>query len=386
MASNKNRNESQLSIRDTEQLKAILQGSSFAIISIDSKGIVEQFNLAAEKIFGYSASDVIGKDVKVLMPGSDATHHGQYIKNYLDTGHAKIIGIGRRVIARHKSGKEFPVHLTISEIYIPGRRTFVGMLQDLTLQVEAEHEAEILRDELQHFARVSAMGEMASSLAHEINQPLTAIANFTAAARRSLEDEGQTAKERATEYLFQAGKEALRAGEIIRRLRAFIEISEAERLPQDLVFTIKEAVQLSLVGRQHQSIKLSWNLEDDLPLVFVDRIQIQQVFQNLLRNAIDAVTDQSGEKIISITISRLGSDLVLASVEDNGPGLHADVKDDLFKPFATNKTNGMGIGLSISRNIVEAHGGQIYFEQPDGNGARFCVTLNVQPPDSNVDV
>ncbi len=368
-----------------ERLKAILNGAAFAIITIDETGCVETFNPAAEKIFGYSADEAIGQDVKLLMPESYARDHGQYIENYLTTGKKKVIGLGRRVTGKRKSGEEFPIHLTISESQAINRRLFTGMIQDISAQVEAEHTVDVCRDELHHVGRISAMGELASALAHEVNQPLTAIINFAGAAQRVLENEQEDAIEKATKFIVNAADEALRAGEIIRRLRSFVEMTETERRAQDIVVPIKEAVQLSLFGEQSKAIEITWDVDERLPQVLIDRIQIQQVFQNIIRNASDVLADQPGEKRIKLEIKRLDGNTLKASVEDNGPGLDASVKERLFMPFVTSKKNGMGIGLSISRNIIEAHGGKIYAEQAAPKGTRFCVILPVVQGDDNPD-
>ena len=360
-----------------EQLNAILNGSVFAIITIDESGIISLFNTAAVKMFGYSASEVVGQDVNILMPDPYASEHRQYVDNYIATGKKKIIDTGRRVVGRRKSGEEFPIHLTVSEAHVSGKRLFTGMIQDISAQVELEHKTDVLRDRLHHVGRVSAMGELVSALAHEVNQPLTAIINFASAARRTLESNEIGATKKATDYILQAGDEALRAGEIIRRLRSFVELGETERQLQDIVFPIKEAVQLSLVGDDAKSIRLMWEIEDGLPKVSIDRVQMQQVFQNLIRNAADVLLNQSGDRIIKIGIKRPADDHIVVSVEDNGPGLDPSIRERIFLPFVTTKRNGMGIGLSISRTIVEAHGGQIYLEQPESNGGRFCVKLPI---------
>lgn len=372
-------------LRTLEQLNAILDGSALAIITIDETGAIELFNTAAAKMFGYSASEVSGQDINMLMPEPYASEHTQYIDNYIATGKKKIIGVGRRVKGRRKSGQEFPIHLTVSEARVSGRRFFTGMIQDITEQVDLEHKTDLLRDQLQHVGRVSAMGELVSALAHEVNQPLTAIMNFAGAARRTLESDKEDAANKAADYISRAGNEALRAGEIIRRLRSFVELGETERQVQDIVFPIKEAVQLSLVGEDSKKIRLVWKIQDGLPKVSIDRVQMQQVFQNLIRNAAEVLLDQSGDKIIEIGIKRQGNDHIVVNVRDNGPGLDPSIKERIFMPFVTTKRNGMGIGLSISRTIVEAHGGEIYFEQPESKGGCFCVKLPILAGNGNAD-
>ena len=381
MATRKNQHitdRSENDVQSVEQLNAILSGALFAIVTTDESGLIETFNPAAEKMFGYSAGEAIGKNVDVLVqlsPSIDATPAHAVLAS------AKFNeieqGIGQRSFGRRKSGDQFPIQMTVSEAHTPNRDTFTVMVQDMSVQVKAEQDAEVLREQLHHVGRISAMGELVSALAHEVNQPLTAIITFASAAERVLTSDRQGALKKATGYIQKAGDEALRAGEIIRRLREFVELGETERRKQDIVFPIKEAAQLSLVGDDAMSIHLVWNVAATLPHVSIDRVQIQQVFQNLIRNAADILVGQSGEKLITINIKPDGDDHVFIAVEDNGPGLDPTIKDCIFMPFVTTKRHGMGIGLSISRTIVEAHKGEIFVEQPREGGARFCVRLPI---------
>ena len=357
------------------RLAAILDAAVFAIINVDSNGIIEDFNPAAEKMFGYEGHEVVGKNISVLMPEPFRSDHDGYMHRYLETGEKRIIGIGREALACRKDGSVFPVHLTVSEVHLPGRRLFTGMIEDISSRVDAEHRVRELQDELVHVARVSAMGEMASALAHELNQPLTAITNYASAARRILSKGGETAHESATDLILKAGKQSQRAGEIIRRLREFIERGETDRSLHDIAATIGEAAQLGLVGSRAKNIGFSFDAPDDLPEIMIDRIQIQQVFQNLVRNGVDALDDWQGEKKIKVRVSKAMDNQVEIIVEDTGPGISPEIKDRLFEPFITTKAAGMGIGLSVSKNIVEAHGGRIRVEDRPGEGARFQVVL-----------
>ncbi len=361
------------------RLVAILDAAIFAIINIDCKGIIEDFNPAAEKMFGYKSDEVVGKNVSVLMPEPFRSAHDSYISRYVATGDKKIIGIGREATACRKDGTSFPVHLTVNEVLLPDRRLFTGMIEDISSRVDAEQNVRILQDELVHVARVSAMGEMASALAHELNQPLTAITNYASAARRVLTAGGDAAYDSATDLILKAGKQSQRAGEIVRRLREFIERGETERSWHNLHTTIEEAAQLGLVGARAKKIEFEFNASEDLPDVMIDRIQIQQVFQNLVRNAVDALGDWQGEKKIRLNIRRVPDDHVEIAVEDTGPGISSQVKHRLFEPFVTTKASGMGIGLSVSRNIVEAHGGRISAENNPSGGAKFLVTIPIRP-------
>lgn len=371
-----------MTVRSNEEvrsrLEAIIDAALFAIITIDDKGIIEDFNPAAEDMFGYASAEIVGRNVSALMPEPYRSEHDDYIRRYLTTGTKQIIGIGREVVALRKDGSTFPVHLSVSEVKLADRTLFTGMIRDITARRQAEDRVTELQNELIHVARLSAMGELASALAHELNQPLTAVSNYANAARRMLDASGSNDPHTASELLLKASDQALRAGEIIRRLRQFIEWGETERAWQDLHATVEEAAQLGLVGARSKGITFTLSAENDLPRVMIDRIQIQQVVQNLVRNAVDAMDDWDGEKEIEVALSRMQAGRVAIAVADTGPGLAKPIKEHLFEPFVTTKVNGMGIGLSVCRNIVESHGGRISAEDRQDGGTRFLIALPVE--------
>ncbi|MGI9383432.1 MAG: PAS domain S-box protein, partial [Methyloligellaceae bacterium] len=215
-----------MTVRSKEEarsrLEAIIDTALFAIITINDEGVVEDFNPSAETMFGYTGAEVIGQNVSVLMPEPYRGEHDGYIRRYLTTGSKRIIGIGREVVALRKDGSTFPVHLSVSEVKLADRTLFTGMIEDITARRQAEDRVTELQNELIHVARLSAMGELASALAHELNQPLTAVSNYANAARRMLDNSGSKDPHTASELLLKASDQALRAGEIIRRLRQFI--------------------------------------------------------------------------------------------------------------------------------------------------------------------
>ncbi|MEO1608158.1 MAG: ATP-binding protein [Pseudomonadota bacterium] len=359
----------------SKRLEAIIEAAVFAIVTVDQSGIIESFNNAAEVMFQHNSDEVIGQNIRVLMPEPYRSAHDGFLKNYLSTGQKKIISIGREIIGLRKDGTQFPIHLTVSEVKLEKKTLFTGMIEDISVRVEAEQRVQLLQKELIHVARLSAMGELASALAHELNQPLTAVTNYANAARRLLE-KGKAAG--ATDLILKASDQALRAGEIIRRLRQFIERGETERSWQDLVSTAHEAAQLGLVGTRGLGIHFEFDASEGLPVAMIDRIQIQQVVQNLVRNAVDALASFDGERRIVLRLVSKADDRVEISVEDNGPGLANEVKNKLFQPFVTTKPAGMGVGLSVCRNIVESHGGWIRSEDRAGGGTVFRVNLPVK--------
>ncbi|MEL7049716.1 MAG: PAS domain S-box protein [Pseudomonadota bacterium] len=357
-----------------ERLEAIIDAAVFAIITINPDGTVEDFNPAAEKMFGHTAADVIGQDLGMLMPEPFRSAHDGFVKNYLKTGEKKIIGIGREVRGLHKDGRSFHIHLTVSEVKLGHRTIFTGMIENISARVDAEERVAQLQSELIHVARLSAMGELASALAHELNQPLTAITNYASAARRLIKSQKV---DEATQLVLKAGDQAQRAGEIIHHLRQFIERGDTERGWANLVSTVSEGARLGLIGTQDHKVRFEMQTEDDLPEVMIDRVQIQQVVQNLVRNAVDAMRDQMEDQHILLEVMRRGTTQVDVVVEDSGPGLSEEVKKKLFQPFVTTKADGMGVGLSVCRNIVEAHGGRLTGENQHNGGARFRFTLPI---------
>jgi two-component system sensor kinase FixL len=355
-------------------LRSILATVPDAMVVIDEVGSILSFSAAAEKMFGYSEAELIGRTVKMLMPNPDRDRHDQYLVNYLTTGKRKIIGIGRVTTALHRDGNTFPIELSVGEAWSGGRRIFTGFIRDLTERQQTLLRLQDLQSELAHVGRVSEMGTLASSLAHELNQPLTAVASYCESARDLLKTEPDPETlAMVREAMDEAAMQAIRAGQIVRRLRDFMSHGETERRVESLQRLINEANALALVGSREHGIDTHFSLDPRADLVFVDRIQIQQVLVNLIRNAIDAMLD-SPVRRLSICTEREGG-LTRVTVEDTGSGISETIADQLFQPFVTSKQSGMGIGLSICRTIVQAHGGRIWFEPGADGGTAFHFTL-----------
>jgi two-component system sensor kinase FixL len=367
---------SSVSMRDSEShLRSILATVPDAMVVIDETGHILSFSAAAERMFGYNEEEVLGENVSMLMPSPDRERHDSYLENYRDTGERKIIGIGRVTTARHRDGYTFPIELSVGEALLDEKRIFTGFIHDITQRQNVERRLQDLQSELAHVGRVSEMASFASSLAHELNQPLTAIANYCEAARDLLGNgSDRETLDTVQEALDEASKESVRAGQIVRRLRNFISRGETEQRVESLGRLITEANALALVGSREHGIEVQVQLDPDADLVFVDRIQVQQVLTNLIRNAIDAMID-SNQKSLIIRTSAEPQDYVTVTVEDTGPGISESVVAELFQPFVTSKSAGMGIGLSICRTIVESHGGRIWFEERPGGGTAFHFTL-----------
>lgn len=357
-----------------EHLRSILATVPDAMVLIDEMGTIISFSAAAEKMFGYAEAEVVGENVSMLMPSPDRERHDGYLKNYRDTGVRKIIGIGRVTTARHRDGNTFPIELSVGEAWVDGKRIFTGFIHDLTARREADMRLRDIQAELAHVGRLSELGTLASSLAHELNQPLTAITSYCQGAADLLEGELDPERiEMAKEAMRDTAEQALRAGQIVRRMRDFLSHGETEHHIESLSQIITEANALALVGSREHGIDVQINLDQDADAVFVDRIQIQQVLFNLIRNAIEAMI---GSPVSSLTISsEAHADLVTVCIEDTGSGISESLAPQLFQPFITSKQTGMGIGLSICRTIIEAHGGRIWFEPRADGGTIFRFTL-----------
>lgn len=356
-------------------LRSILATVPDAMVVIDENGIILSFSAAAEKMFGYAETEVIGENVSMLMPSPDRERHDGYLRNYRETGVRKIIGIGRVTNGRRRDGNTFPIELSVGEAWIEERRIFTGFVHDVTQKQQVELRLQDLQSELAHVGRVSEMGTLASSLAHELNQPLTAISNYCEGARELLTgqlDADTVATVR--EVLEDAAAESFRAGEIVRRMRDFMSHGQTEHRVESLPRLITEANALALVGSREHGIEVQVSLDPNADEVFVDRIQVQQVLVNLIRNAIEAMTE-SPVRSLTISSTKGPADFVTIAIEDTGGGISETLAPQLFQPFITSKKAGMGIGLSICRTIIEAHGGRIWFESGQDRGTVFRFTL-----------
>jgi two-component system, LuxR family, sensor kinase FixL len=355
-------------------LRAILSTVPDAMIVIDDHGLITSFSAAAEKLFGYCEADVLGKNVNILMPEPHHTAHDGYLRRYLTTGEKRIIGIGRVVEGQRRDGSIFPMELSVGEARTEGHLAFTGFIRDLTERYATEAQLQEVQAELLHASRLSAVGSLASALAHELNQPLTAIANYASAGRDLVDDIRPESTELIREALAETASEALRAGQIVRRLRDFVVKGELDTQILPLGKLINDATTLGLVGARENGVEWTIEIEPGVDNVLADRVQIQQVMINLMRNGIEAMND-SPVKQLAIRARRKGTDQVEISVADSGHGVPPDMIDQLFQPFISTKATGMGLGLSICRTIVEAHGGQLSVDSTADSGTIFIFTL-----------
>ena len=356
-------------------LKALMDAAVDGIIVIHRDSEIAEFSRAAEEMFGYSAEEVIGKPVTMLMPEPYRSEHAHYIDRYVETGTPHIIGVGREVEAMRRDGSVFPVWLSVGEIESESGRRFVGILRDLTEQRAADRERHALDARLAHVSRLSLLGEMAAGIAHEINQPLSAIANYAQALENLIE------RREYDDKTFRSACNGIssqveRAGEVIRNLRKLSREREVDKSEVDLQELIESVVSLVTADATHVGIAVETAFAPNLAPVLGNAVQIQQVLLNLTRNAIDAMAEiKSPVKSLRIETRAADDGLVEFLVCDRGSGIESSLEDAIFHPFFTTKPDGLGVGLAISRSIIEAHGGELSYERRRGGGSIFRVSL-----------
>lgn len=357
----------------THHLQSILDSAPDAVIVIDVFGVMTSFSPAAERLFGWTAAEAIGKNVNLLMPEPHRAGHDGYLANYGRTREKRIIGMGRVVMGQRKDGSTFPMELAVGETR--GAKPFyTGFIRDLTDRQQTEERLRDLQAELVHVSRLTAMGEMASTLAHELNQPLSAIANLLTGSRRLLDRGRPEDQAKIRDAVDKASTQALRAGDVIHRMREFVRRGATERAPESLSKVVEDAAALALIGAREHLVTTRLKLDPKADAVYADRVQIQQVLVNLIRNAVDAMAE-APRRELTIASQRLANGSVQVNVTDTGSGISDDFRERLFQPFMTTKAEGMGVGLSISRSIIEAHGGRIWADANPAGGTVFHFTL-----------
>jgi two-component system sensor kinase FixL len=365
----------------TSELQALMDAAVDAVILIDGRGQIDGLNKSAQRLFGFSVEELRGKNVSMLMPEPDRSAHDSYLARYAVTGVPHIIGVGREVEAQRKDGSIFPVFLSVGRVPGVEPPRFVGFVRDITLQRQAVAAIERERDNerrsqerMLHVSRMATMGAMAAGIAHELNQPLTAITNYALASDRLLALNDPDVAEVRT-ALREIGSQALRAGEIIHKLRQLVSHQESVRTVTEVNEIVEELGVLTQADARHSGTRLRLELAPRLPKVNIDRIQFQQVLLNLWRNALEALTTISpGEREVAFTTRSTESDVEVC-VCDNGAGIAPAIADRIFDPFYTTKTARAGLGLGISRTIVQAQGGSIGYRPNHPTGACFFVHL-----------
>jgi two-component system sensor kinase FixL len=366
--------------RPGEELHALLDAAVDGIVVIDHLGRIQAFNRSAERLFGYEAREVLDRNVNVLMSEPDRIAHDGHLARYAATRVPHIIGNGREVSARRKDGSVFPAFLSVGAVADSEPPRYIGFIQDMTLGRQGEEAARRLRERLWHVSRLATVGEMASGIAHELNQPLAAIANYAQACDRLLRRPDADLEE-IHGALKEIAAQAVRAGDFIRRLRSLARQHAGRREPTEINVLITELTDLVRSDAQAHDVQYRLELSDRLPRLEVHRAQIQHVILNLVRNAIESLaeTPDKPRKIV-VRTSRTHDGEVEVSVCDSGPGVSSSVAPRLFDPFCTSKPAGTGLGLAISRTIIAAHGGTLGYRPNVPVGACFTLRLPVVNP------
>ncbi len=356
------------------QIRSIFQTLPDSAIVIDAHGLIISFNASAEAQFGYSEAEVRGQNVNLLMPQPYRDEHDGYIRHHLDTGEKRIIGKGRVVAAQRKDGSTFPIMLTVGKVQSGDTTFFTGFIHDLTERTASAARLEQLHGELARLSRLNELGEMASTLAHELNQPLSAIANFLHGSIRLLKDADTEPATTVRHALDEAAKQSLRAGKIIHHLRESATHGYTEMKRESLRSILEEAAALALTGSREAGVRARFDYTAAADTVFVDRVQLQQVVINLMRNAVEAMRE-SPRKELTLSTLASGERVISVEIADTGPGISDDFAVQVFDPFVSTKPGGMGIGLAISKRIIEAHDGEISVVRNDDGGATFRFSL-----------
>lgn len=356
-----------------ETLRRTLELLPFAILMTNAHGRIVLANAGVETLFGYRQDELIGASADTLVPGLQGATDPARRARTVHAPPAGATGGTRDLFARRKDGTEFPAEITANRTSSDGAPLTLTVIIDRTERYELQRN----RQELAHLTRVSTLGELASSLAHELNQPLTAILSNAQAAQRFMATQPINLAE-VREILRDLVEDNHRASEVLRRIRALVKKGELEAAPLSLARVIGDVVLLVHSDAIVRGIRVLPNINASLPPVQGDSVQVQQVVLNLLLNAFHATESRSAhDREIVVDAALDGAGMVRVSVRDRGPGLAADKLDKLFKPFYTSKRDGLGLGLSISRTIVEMHGGRIWAENNTGQGATFHFTLPI---------
>ena len=363
-----------------ERLHAVVDTAADAIITINKRGVVGSFSKAAERMFGYTTAEAIGKNVSILMSSPYREEHDGYIARYLKTHEARILGTNREVVAQRKDGSTFPIDLAVSEVI--GQELFTGIIRDLTDRKKAEEELEKAREELLgqtlFTQRLSALATMAGGISHELNQPLSSIGVYAATVDNLIKSKDTINTELIASSLKNISKQVARAAKIINHMRDFASEKKSNSSTAVEPHHVVESV-LELLGQQlrNHNIKIVNEIEPNIK-VQADQTRLEQVFVILISNARDSIdhcTYPSGEIGEICMSSHCENASILLRIEDNGSGVHENVKNCLFEPFMTTKGpgRGMGLGLSICHGILKDYNATITLEKTDQNGSIFLL-------------
>jgi two-component system sensor kinase FixL len=363
---------------ETNPLDVLMDTAVDAIIIIDSEGKILRFNRAAQELFIYTAEEVCGRNVSMLMSDNHSTRHDEYLKRYLDTGDARVIGLVLEETGVKSDGSTFPLKLSVGEVKGDGGSQFISIIHDLSEKRAGEDKVRQLEEQLLHADRLVILGELTAGIAHEINQPLTAIAAYADAGRHLVQRSSGGSPENINVICEKIAEQSRRAAEVVQRLRKLVQTGSVSKARHDINIIINNTILLFDYEIQKRLLKLEFFPAKGIDILYVDDIQIQQILINLVKNGLDAIRS-SGQKEgrITIHVKKIGK-VVSIEVQDNGSGVSQADRRHLFESFFTTKPKGVGLGLSICKNIAAAHGGNLRYERPVEGGSRFTLTLPLE--------
>lgn len=363
----------------SSQLLAVMDAAVDAVVLIDHAGRIQAINRAGERMFGWGTGELVGRNVSELMPEPHRSAHDGYLARYLATGVSNIIGTGRELSAQRRDGSLFPAHLSVGRVEGLVPPQFVGFIRDTTAQhayiASVQEEVRRSGDRLMHVSRMATMGEMAAGIAHELNQPLTAITNYARASERFL-GHAEPDLDEVREAVREIASEALRAGAIIRRLRQLVRGGDDSRENASLNEVIEELRLLTVADARVHDARIHFELQTDLPRLDMHCTQITQALLNLIRNALEALgASAPGQREVVVRTRLTDTGDCEVAVCDNGPGVAPEILGRMFDPFVTTKKKGTGLGLPMSQTIAQAHGGKLRHEPVSPHGASFILSL-----------
>ena len=361
-----------------ERFRRVVEAAPSAMIMVNQEGQITLANQQAEKTFGYPREELLGRPIEMLVPERLHSGHKGFRHDYLCDPQARPMGAGRELFGRRKDGSEVPVEIGLSPIHTSKGVLVLASIVDITERKLAELEAARQRHDLAHLARVSTLGELSSSLAHELSHPITAILSNAQAAQRFLADDNVDLDE-VREILKDIVTQDQRAGEVIHGLRLLLQKGEPQKQCDDVDLNevIREVVQLMRSDLTNRNATLDTDLAQNLPAVTGDRVQLQQVLLNLALNGCDAMADYNSSERRLLIASESENGAVQVSVSDSGSGIPGGKMEQVFERFFTTKKEGMGLGLSVCRTIITAHRGKIWATNNGGCGATFHFSLPI---------
>jgi PAS domain S-box-containing protein len=360
--------------RSEARHRVVVETASDAVVSIDESSTIILANPATKRIFGYNSDELIGKPLTVLMPGAMGKVHETGLKRYLETGARHLNWQGTEMTALRANGEEFPAEVSFGEMTVDQQRIFTGFIRDISEKKRSEEELRNTQAELARMMRVMTIGQLTASIAHEVSQPLSGIITNASTCFRMLKSDPPNI-DGARETVQRTIRDGNRASEVITRLRTLFSKKQIEVEPLDLNEAAREVIALLSGELQKNNVILKQEFSDRLPTVDGDRVQLQQVILNLLRNASDAMRSIEHRPRQMVLRTDLEGEHVRLSVQDSGVGFSPEVADKMFESFYTTKSDGMGVGLSVSRSIIEANHGRLWATANDGPGATFAFSI-----------